>query len=46
LTASGVPSTFGVATNPGITTLQRIPRGAHSPASVRAKPTNPAFDAP
>ncbi len=31
---------------PGITTLQRTPRDAHSPASVRASPTSPAFDAP
>jgi hypothetical protein len=45
-TCSGMPSTFGVAMNPGITTLQRIPALAHSAASVRAIPTSPAFDAP
>ena len=43
---AGIASTLGVATNPGMTTLQRIPRPAHSAASVRAMPTRPAFDAP
>jgi len=43
--ASGSAITFGVAIIPGITTLQRIPRGPHSAASVRAMPTTPALAA-
>ena len=31
---------------PGITTLTRMPRRAHSDASVRAIPIRPAFEAP
>ena len=46
LTGSGIARTFGVAMNPGITTLQRTPRPAHSAASVRVIPISPAFDAP
>ena len=43
---AGIARTLGVAIMPGITALQRIPRGPHSAASVRAIPTIPAFDAP
>src|ERR1700744_2057631 len=43
---AGIARPLGVAIMPGITALQRIPRGPHSAASVRAIPTIPAFDAP
>src|SRR5437588_1586530 len=33
-----MPSTFGVAINPGITTLQRIPALAHSAATASQPP--------
>ena len=42
---SGSAFTFGVAITPGITTLQRMPRGPHSAASVFAMPTRPALAA-
>ena len=45
--AFGIEARFaGVSITLGMITLQRIPRPAHSAASVRAMPTRPAFDAP